>query len=199
MVDKLLQHAGGEFEIRGFHEIACVCSDMQRTTDFYTNVLGMRLAQTTEGPDGSQKFVFDFGNGVDRMAFYWFPDAPPSQPGIAQSDFFTSVKEGGRDITTATGSMNHFAFDVAPDKIEAYREVLINEGLQVTDVWNHSDRPGVDQYMPAQPNEDTFIRSIYFPDPDGIVLEFACWGRPLTEDDVIHEGKRESDLARNRT
>jgi catechol 2,3-dioxygenase-like lactoylglutathione lyase family enzyme len=133
------------------------------------------------------------------MAFYWFPDAPPSQPGIAQSDFFTSVKEGGRDITTASGSMNHFAFDVAPDKIEAYREVLINEGLQVTDVWNHSDRPGVDQYMPARPNEDTFIRSIYFPDPDGIVLEFACWGRPLTEDDVIHEGKRESDLARNRT
>jgi hypothetical protein len=27
---------------------------------------------------------------------------------------------------------------------------------------------------------------VYFFDPDGILLEFACWTRPLTEQDVCH-------------
>ena len=57
-----------------------------------------------------------------------------------------------------------------------------------------TDRPGIAQYLPAEPNEDTFIRSIYFQDPDGITLEFACWGRPLTEADVVHEPKTAADL-----
>ena len=40
----------------------------------------------------------------------------------------------------------------------------------------------------------TFFRSIYFQDPDGITLEFACRGRPLTEADVVHEPKTAADL-----
>ncbi len=35
-------------------------------------------------------------------------------------------------------------------------------------------------------HEGTFIRSIYFKDPDGILLEFAAWTRQLNEDDVRH-------------
>ena len=30
----------------------------------------------------------------------------------------------------------------------------------------------------------TFVRSIYFTDPDGIMLEFAAWTRELDENDV---------------
>jgi hypothetical protein len=48
--------------------------------------------------------------------------------------------------------------------------------------------------LPPEPNEDTFGRSIYFQDPDGITLEFACWGRPLTDADVVHEPKTAADL-----
>ena len=32
-----------------------------------------------------------------------------------------------------------------------------------------------------------FVRSIYFQDPDGILLEFAAWTRELGPDDVRHE------------
>ena len=31
-----------------------------------------------------------------------------------------------------------------------------------------------------------FVRSIYFQDPDGILLEFACWMRNFTRADVSH-------------
>jgi catechol 2,3-dioxygenase-like lactoylglutathione lyase family enzyme len=188
---KELQGNNSEFEIRGYNHIALVCSDMQRTTEFYENVLGMKLVKTLEHDDGSQHFFFDMGNGVDGIAFFWWPDAPADAPGIARSDFFT---KDGSDIHTATGSMNHLAFDVPVDAIDAYREKLVEMGIEVTDVWNHSDRPGVDQYMPAEPNADTFVRSVYFPDPDGIVLEFACWGRPMEAGDVAHKGHTAAEL-----
>jgi len=90
--------------------------------------------------------------------------------------------------------MDHVALDVPRDKIEAYRDKLRAKGIAVTEIVNHSDRPGIAQYLPVEPNEDTFVRSIYFQDPDGITLEFACWGRPLTEADVVHEPKTAADL-----
>ena len=36
------------------------------------------------------------------------------------------------------------------------------------------------------PHEGTFVRSIYFFDPDGILLEFAAWTRPMGDRDVRH-------------
>ena len=52
------------FELGGVHHLALVCSDMARTVDFYTNVLGMPLIKTIELPDGmGQHFFFDCGGG----------------------------------------------------------------------------------------------------------------------------------------
>ena len=39
-----------------------------------------------------------------------------------------------------------------------------------------------------------FVRSFYFQDPDGILLEFACWRRVMGEPgDVRHEPKTAAD------
>jgi len=37
-----------EFEFGGINHLALTCSDMQRTVDFYTNILGMKLVKTLE-------------------------------------------------------------------------------------------------------------------------------------------------------
>ena len=39
-----------EFEFKGINHLALVSSDMARTVDFYTNVLGMPLIKTLEIP-----------------------------------------------------------------------------------------------------------------------------------------------------
>jgi catechol 2,3-dioxygenase-like lactoylglutathione lyase family enzyme len=162
-----------EFEFGGINHLALTCSDMQRTVDFYTNILGMKLVKTLEFTHDSgcgQHFFFDVGNGRDAIAFFWFDDAPPPAPGIAQSGRWLP----GAPRRSAIGAMDHVALDVPRDKIEAYRDKLRAKGIAVTEVVNHSDRPGLAQYLPAEPNEDTFIRSIYFQDPDGITLESAA-------------------------
>ena len=182
-----------EVELRGLNHLALVCRDMARTVDFYSNVLGMPLVKTLDLPGGAgQHFFFDIGNG-DSLAFFWFPDAPAAAPGIASPvpDLQSPA------LVSAVASMNHVAFDVPPDKIEAYRERLAERGVEITEVVNHDDSPaGVSREI----NETTFVRSIYFFDPDGILLEFAAWTRDLTEADVRHppasEGDRERYAAR---
>jgi catechol 2,3-dioxygenase-like lactoylglutathione lyase family enzyme len=197
--------ANRNFEFTGFNHLALTCSDMQKTTDFYTNVLGMTLVKTMEytgeGNKG-QHFFFDMGNGRDAIAFFWFEEGPPAVSGVAQSGRFyaTQKEEATGSIISAAGSMNHVAFGVPPEKLDEYREKLVAMGIDVSEVVNHSNRPGeagtrgpTDQYTPDEPTEDTFVRSIYFADPDGIVLEFACWGRALTDGDIENKAKTMAD------
>ena len=171
-----------EFELRGVNHLALVCKDMARTVDFYSNVLGMPLTKTIDLPDGTgQHFFFDIGNG-DSLAFFWFPDAPEAAPGIAAPN----PQAGRRSLVSSHGSMNHVAFDVPLEKIDEYRDKLVAKGIEVTEVINHDDSP---RQVSRTVNETTFVRSIYFFDPDGILLEFAAWSRDLTESDVSHRPK----------
>ena len=165
------------FEFNGVNHLALVCRDMARTVDFYTNVLGMPLVKTIDLPAGmGQHFFFDCGGG-DCLAFFWFPDAPEPAPGVSAP---ASRPDQG-ELTSAIGSMNHVAFDVPADKIEQYRDRLLAAGVDCTEVANHDDSEyGISKEL----HPGVFVRSIYFQDPDGILLEFASWTRSLGPDDV---------------
>ena len=39
-----------------------------------------------------------------------------------------------------------------------------------------------------------YVRSVYFQDPDGILLEFACWMRGFNSSDVSHAAARAADV-----
>ena len=61
------------FELSGINHLALVCKDMDRTIDFYTNVLGMPLTKTIDLPEGKGKhYFFDCGGG-DQLAFSGSP------------------------------------------------------------------------------------------------------------------------------
>lgn len=161
-----------EFQLQGINHLALVCKDMTRTIDFYCNTLGLRLIKTIQIPEGGQHFFFDIGNG-DALAFFWFPQAPESAPGIASVN--PAALQTG-DIRTAHGSMNHVAFRVPSEKLDEYRGRLIAKGIQATPILHHADVPT--GYVP-EADESTFISSFYFFDPDGILLEFAATVREL--------------------
>jgi catechol 2,3-dioxygenase-like lactoylglutathione lyase family enzyme len=171
--------AGSEFEVRGVNHLALVCSDMRRTVEFYSEVLGLELIKTLELPDGQgQHFFFDIGNG-NSLAFFWFPNAPQSVPGVTAP----AALPGRGDLTSAIGSMNHIAIDVAPEKIDEYRARLREKGVRCTGVVNHDDS---DAGWSVELHDGVFMRSVYFFDPDGLSLEFAAWMRRPTPADVRH-------------
>jgi len=73
-----------------------------------------------------------------------------------------------RTFLSAHASMHHVAFTVPDeDALWAAWDELKEKG--VTSMW-------------AQDHD--FCKSIYFRDPDGILLEIACWVRPLDERDL---------------
>ncbi|HEY4939907.1 MAG TPA: VOC family protein [Rhizomicrobium sp.] len=177
-----------EFDLQGVNHLALVCKDMARTVDFYTNVLGMPLIKTIELPNGmGQHFFFDLGNG-DSLAFFWFPNAPQAAPGIA------SATPGMLPGPSAHGSMNHVAINVPADKIDAYYEKLVAKGIKASRVISHDDSP---MQASIEITPTTFVRSIYFFDPDGIALEFAAWTRALgTAADVAVKPVKAADKER---
>ncbi len=182
--------ANTEFEFQGVNHLALVCKDMARTVDFYSNLLGMPLIKTIELPNGmGQHFFFDLGNG-DSLAFFWFAHGPQAAPGIA------SAAPGMLPGPSAHGSMNHVAINVPAEKIEEYYDKLRAKGIKASRVISHDDSP-LQASLEITPT--TFVRSIYFRDPDGIALEFAAWTRPLgTPADVAVTPARAEDRERMR-
>lgn len=171
--------ADDKFDIRGVHHLALVCNDMAATVDFYTNVLDLKLVRTIELPAGlGQHFFFDVGNG-DCLAFFWFPEGPPAAPGIAAPE----ARPDTGELLSAVGSMNHVAFTVPADKIEEYRERLIARGVECSEILNHDES---EWGLSPDNHPGVFVRSIYFQDPDGILLELAAWTRDFKPEDVRH-------------
>ena len=175
-----------KFEIKGINHLALTCKDMKRTVEFYSGVLGMPLVKTIDLPRGmGQHFFFDCGNG-DSLAFFWFGHAPDGVPGIsAPADL-----PGEGDIVSAVGSMNHVAFNVPQDKFLEYYDRMQEKGVAVSPILDHDDSPAgtAREYHPG-----VFVRSFYFRDPDGVMLEFACWTRSFTEADVKHAPRTAAD------
>jgi len=169
-----------EFELRGVNHVALVCSDMARTVEFYTGVMGMPLVKTLNIPGGGQHFFFDIGNG-DSLAFFWFPGAPDAAPGVAAA----ANVPGAGNIVSAHGSMNHIAFDVPLERFEEYRQRLIDKGVEVSAIYDHDDSVST---VAKEFHPGVFVRSVYFRDPDGVLLELAAWTRSMNQEgDVVHD------------
>lgn len=164
-------------KITGVNHLALVCRDMAETVRFYTEILQMPLVKTVALPDGGQHFFFDCGGG-SCLAFFWWPDVPPAAPGVA------SVKAFPAEAKTAVGSMNHVAFSVDEADLDACLARLQAAGVPVFPmVVNHDDSEmGVARKL----HPGVFVRSVYFTDPNGIMMELAAFTRAFRPGDVRH-------------
>lgn len=130
--------------ILGLHHITLVSSNAQRTVDFYTQVLGLRLVKQTVNFDDPGSYHLYFGDEVGRpgtaVTFFEWPHAVKGYPGI--------------------GGTHHFALQVADrNGLLKWKRRLVDLGLKV-------DGP-LDRH---------YFTSIYFRDPDGVILEIATVG-----------------------
>lgn len=130
--------------ILGLHHITLVSSNAQRTVDFYTQVLGLRLVKQTVNFDDPGSYHLYFGDEVGRpgtaITFFEWPQAVKGYPGI--------------------GGTHHFAMQVTD------RAGLLKWKRRLTDLGLKVDGP-LDRH---------YFTSIYFRDPDGVILEIATVG-----------------------
>ena len=97
---------------RGVHHQALLCSDVERTIDFYQGLLGFPLTDLFENRDyaGSTHFFFDIGNG-NALAFF-------DMPGLDLGPY--------REVL---GGHPHLAISMEPEQWERAREALYAAGV----------------------------------------------------------------------
>ena len=160
---------------KGFSHIGLSTLDLDKTQDFYENVLGFKavrcdIIKIKEG-GRVRHMLFDVGHG-QLIAFM-----EPRDVDAIPADYDAGINaELG-----VPGPFYHFAFESGSvDSLEAKRLELINKGLTVTDVVDHE-----------------WAKSIYFKDPNGISLEFCCLTRDVcNEDDVTMQERAEISIDR---
>jgi catechol 2,3-dioxygenase-like lactoylglutathione lyase family enzyme len=111
---------GRRMQLRGLHHVTAIVADLERTTAFYRDVLG--LALTSEG-----------ANDDDPGArHFWFGDAD-STPGTLVS--FLEYPQMD-EAKAGRGGVHHFAFQVASaDEQVAWRDYLRERGVPCSEVF----------------------------------------------------------------
>jgi len=139
--------------LQGVHHITLVAAAIDRTTAFYTDILGLHLVKRTVNFDDPASPHYYFGDAAGR-------------PGTLVT-YFGSPKQGvGR---MGIGVAHHFALLVETDaEQEEWRDRLRSAGVAATDVIDRK-----------------YFRSIYFTDPDGVIVEIATRGPGFLVDEEI--------------
>jgi catechol 2,3-dioxygenase-like lactoylglutathione lyase family enzyme len=102
-----------ESSARGLHHFALICSDVERTIEFYQGLLEFPLTEIFENRDykGSNHFFFDIGNG-NLLAFF-------DLPGLDLSEY-----------QEVLGGLHHIAISVERGKWEKLRGKLDDAGIE---------------------------------------------------------------------
>ena len=147
---------------RGFSHVGVSTLDMDRTRAFYEGILGFTavrcdVMKIAEG--GEIRHVFFDTGGGQLLAFM----EPRGVAGIP-AEYDAGINRG----LGVPDAFYHFAFEVGSlEALEAKRAELIAKGVRVTPIVDHE-----------------WMKSIYFKDPNGLMLEYACTTRPLGADDA---------------
>ena len=154
---------------KGWSHISLGTLDMDTTRKFYEGVLGFKavrcdIIKVKEG--GQIRHVF-FDTGQRQLLAFMEPRGVPGVP----VEF-----DGGlnRPLGMPEG-VYHFAFEAGSQaELEAKRADLIRKGVKVTPVVDHE-----------------WAKSIYFKDPNGLLLEYSYLTREFNADDGVMQPRFE--------
>ena len=132
--------------ISGLHHATLICRDLERTTAFYRDLLGMALVDEGVNADDPATRHFWFSSDpqasgaepVLRLSFLEYPEMEESRQGV--------------------GGVHHLALSVASAaEVEAWRDYLQQREIPTTETFDRDK-----------------LRSVYLRDPDGQIIEIVA-------------------------
>ena len=148
---------------KGWSHISLATLDLDTTRAFYEGILGFKAVRcdTIKVKEGGEiRHVF-FDTGNKQLLAFMEPRGVPGAP----VEF-----DGGlnRPLGMPEG-VYHFAFEAgSAEELDMKRAELIRKGVKVTPVVDHE-----------------WAKSIYFKDPNGLLLEFSYLTREFNSDDSV--------------
>ncbi|HEU4658837.1 MAG TPA: VOC family protein [Capillimicrobium sp.] len=106
--------------ITGLHHVTLIASDLEATTAFYRDLLGLALVEQGTNEDDPDARHFWFGDAEGSagtlLSFLEYPRLEPGRVGV--------------------GSTHHLALAIdSPEELDAWRDYLRDRGVQTTDVF----------------------------------------------------------------
>ena len=147
---------------RGFSHIGLSTLDLDKTREFYEDVLGFKpvVADTINVKEGGHLRHLFFDVGRDQLIAFLEPNGVPDVP----VKYDAGINRG----LGVPAGFYHFAFEAGSAAgLAEKRDELRAKGVEVTEIVDHG-----------------WAQSIYFKDPNGLSLEYCCMVRNLTEDDA---------------
>jgi glyoxalase family protein len=142
-----------QIKTRGTNHPALFGLSYEKTIDFYTRVLGMRLVLEQPNLDDASSVHLFFETGPGQFIAYFVPKPGNEIAGRVQS-----------------GALNHVALNLEGD-LDTAMAALDAEGMAY-----------------SGPIDRGYERSVYFRDPNGVVVELLTWITP------VPDGSDEGDL-----
>jgi catechol 2,3-dioxygenase-like lactoylglutathione lyase family enzyme len=151
---------------RGVHHLALCTEDMKMTVDFYVDVLGFPLVHAMKVPPGLGTGPKNRGNPPYEEIRHYFFDM-----GNDSLLAFFEIPKGAepKGNRNAIGAMQHCAFVVTPERFKSLEERLKKADIEYV---------GPILQLPG-------LMGIYFMDPNGIRMEFACQPADADQPKVI--------------
>ena len=114
-------------KLRGIHHITAIASDPQRNVDFYTQILGLRLAKRTVNFDDPSTYHFYFGDRTGR-------------PGTAITFF---AWPGARRGTRGTGQVISASFTIPASSIAYWKARFAEHRVFCEEIPSRFNAPGL--------------------------------------------------------
>jgi catechol 2,3-dioxygenase-like lactoylglutathione lyase family enzyme len=106
-------------QITGLHHITLISANLDRSTGFYRDLLGLRLVEAESNPDDP------------NARHFWFGDADGAAGTLVSLLEYPHMERGNVGV----GATHHFAFRVgSEDELEGWRRYLESRGVPGTQV-----------------------------------------------------------------
>lgn len=102
--------------ITKFHHVAIICSDYQRSKDFYINVLGCTLIRETLRAE-RQSYKLDLQIGSDTIELFSFPEPPP-RPSRPEACGLRHLAFAVTDLDQAVAELRSHGVAVEPIRLD---------------------------------------------------------------------------------
>jgi catechol 2,3-dioxygenase-like lactoylglutathione lyase family enzyme len=159
---------------KGFSHIGLSTLDLDKTRDFYENILGFRAVRCdiiTVKEGGQIRHIF-FDTGRDQLLAFMEARGVPGVPAA----YDAGINRG----LGVPSVFYHFAFEAGSEAaLEEKRNLLLAHGIDATEVVDHD-----------------WAKSVYFKDPNGIQLEYCCFTRNLNANDARMQDRFELSVRR---
>jgi len=164
---------------KGFSHLGLSTLDLDKTREFYEGVMGFKAVRcdTIKVREGGRIRHIFFDTGRDQLIAFMEARGVENIP----AEYDTSITRG----LGVPPAFYHFAFEAGSEAgLAQKRDELRAKGIDVTKIVDHD-----------------WAKSIYFKDPNGLMLEYCCLTRELNQNDATMQDRFEvvgKDFVRGR-